>query len=91
MIDLATRPTRTERVLAQRNADSMILLSPSSGHYYTLDEVGARIWELCDGSREVSSVVEALYAEYDAPLETIKQDVVELLDDLAREQLVTFV
>lgn len=90
MIDLATRPTRTERVLAQRNADSMILLSPTSGHYYTLDEVGARVWDLCDGSRPVAGVVETVYAEYDAPLETITDDVVELLDDLAREQLVSF-
>ena len=87
MIALDSRPSRSQQVLAQPNAESLILLNPEDGQYYTLDEVGARVWELCDGSRAVTEVVSTIYAEYDAPLAAIQGDVVELLDDLTRENL----
>ena len=85
---LETRPARSQRVLAQPSAGTLVLLHPDSGEYYTLDEVGSRVWDLCDGSRRVADVVEVIHAEFDAPLETIRDDVLELLDDLAREHLV---
>jgi coenzyme PQQ synthesis protein D (PqqD) len=88
MIALDIRPLRANGILAQRNADSLILLNPDSGQYFTLDEVGARVWELCDGSHPVAEVVSTLHAEYDAPVKSIQTDVLELLEDLAREQLV---
>jgi hypothetical protein len=91
MIALEIRPMRADGILAQRSADSLILLNPDSGQYYTLDEVGARVWELCDGSHCVVEVVSAVHAEYDAPLKSIQTDVLELLEDLAREQLVATV
>ena len=87
MITLESRPTRADCILAQPNAESLILLNPQDGHYYTLDEVGARVWELCDGTRAVADVVSTLHSEYEAPLSTIQADVVELLDDLEREKL----
>jgi hypothetical protein len=88
MIASETRPVRLQHVLAQRSAESMILLNPQSGHYYTLDEIGARIWDLCDGTRCVDDVVTSIHAEYDAPVATIRSDVLEILADLAHENLV---
>jgi Coenzyme PQQ synthesis protein D (PqqD) len=38
-------------------------------------------------SRRILAVVSAIHAEYDAPLATIQRDVLELLDDLTREEL----
>ncbi len=87
MIALESLPARSDRILAQRSADSIILLNPQDGRYYTLDEVAARIWELCDGTRCVADVVALVHAEYDAPIDTIRGDVVELLQELVREQL----
>jgi hypothetical protein len=84
-------PMRVEGIVAQRTDDSLILLNPDSGHYYTLDEVGARVWDLCDGSHRVAEVVSSVHAEYDAPLNAIQTDVLELLDDLASERLVATV
>jgi len=91
MTALEIRPTQANGILAQRNADSLILLNPESGQYFTLDEVGTRVWELCDGRHRVAEVVSKLHAEYDAPLGAIQADVLELLDDLIREQLVATV
>jgi len=88
MHTIETRPARAERILAQKNGDTLILLSPRSGQYFTLDEVGARVWDLCDGQRRVADLVSIVHAEFDAPMETIQADILELLDDLTGEQLV---
>ncbi len=88
MVHLESRPIRAERVLAQRSVETLILLNPESGQYYTLDEVGARIWDLCDGSRQVTDLVSAIHAEFDAPVAEISADLMELLADLARDKLV---
>jgi hypothetical protein len=86
--DGESRPIRSEQVLAQTSGDTVVLLHPDSGEYYTLDEVGARVWELCDGTRSTAELVEVLCREYDAPAETIRADVLELLAELVDEKLV---
>ncbi len=88
MIGLESRPRRNEPILAKQVKDDLILLDPRNGEYYTLDEVGGRIWALCDGERTVSDIAAIISQEYDAPAETIEADVVELLRDLANGQLV---
>jgi len=75
-------------VLAQRAAESLMLLNTQSGEYYTLDEVGIRVWELCDGTRSVDDIAAVISSEYEASPETIGADVRVLLADLAAERLV---
>jgi hypothetical protein len=89
MLDVQSHPRRREGVLARPGKDTLILLDPHGGQYYTLDEVGARIWDLCDGSRAVSAIVAMIVEDYDAPAETIQADVLELLADLVSEKLLT--
>jgi len=67
----------------------MILLKLPQGSYFTLDEVGRRIWELCDGTKRVVEIISAIGTEYDAPLETVEADVLELLGELQAEGLLT--
>ena len=88
-MDADSRPQRRSDVLAQTAGDTVILLTPDSGEYFTLNEVGGRIWELADGSRSVAEIVAALAEEYEAPLEEIQADVLEVLGELAEERLVS--
>ena len=81
-------PRRAEGVLARKGAKELILLDPDSGAYFTLDEVGARVWELCDGTRAVDEIAAILATEYDAPQDAISADIEELIEDLAGEKLV---
>jgi hypothetical protein len=61
-------------VIAQPSGESLVLFHMSSGKYYSLNELGARIWELCDGSRSFGEIVGLVEAEYDAPPEVILED-----------------
>jgi len=88
MFDSDTRLRQKEGLLAQRAADTRVLLDPADGRYYALDEVSGRVWDLCDGTRTVAQVVETLCAEYEAPAETIEADVQEFLADLSADGLV---
>ena len=65
-----------------------VLLDIDSGEYFSLNEVGGRVWELCDGSRSVAVIAEVLCAEYDVPPETAIADARELLESLAGAGLV---
>ena len=78
---------RHPQVISQRGADAIVLLSLSHGRYYTLKGVGARAWELCDGTRNRSEVGAAIGREYDVPLERVDTDLAELIDDLVSEEL----
>jgi hypothetical protein len=88
-INLQSRPVRVERLLSHKGDEELVLLDPEDGSYYTLDEVGARIWELADGTRTAAQIAEALDAEFDAPLEEIQADLLELLAELAASGLVS--
>jgi len=87
MIDARSRPRRRERVLTQTAAGTLVLLDLDGGQYYSLDEVSARVWELCDGEHGVDGIVEAISAEYDAPVETIYEDVLAFLEEMLDEKL----
>jgi coenzyme PQQ biosynthesis protein PqqD len=58
------------------------------GSYYALNEVGNRIWELCDGRHGVAQLVSMLAKEYDAPAEIIETDILEVLEDLRSKNLI---
>ena len=80
-------PRRQEGILAREAHGQTVLLRLGDGGYYALDEVGAMIWELCDGARGVDEIVERLCSEFDAPQATVRADVCEFVEDLRRERL----
>jgi hypothetical protein len=88
MIEARSRPRRRERVLTQTAAGTLVLLDLDGGEYYSLDEVSARVWEMCDGEHGVGGIVETISAEYDAPAETIYEDVLAFLEEMLDEKLV---
>lgn len=87
-MDVDDRPCRAERVVWRRGEEGVVLLDPDDGRYYALDDVGGRIWELCDEGRSVAEIGAALAHEYDASAPVIAADALDLLQELEREGLV---
>ena len=88
MITAESRFRRRDRVLIQSVAGKQVLLDLDDGQYYALDEVSGRIWDLCDGTNSVAAVVDAVCRDYDAPAETVEEDVVAFLGEMVEEKLV---
>ena len=73
---------RDEDVIAQPNGVGLVLFHMTSGNYYSLNEMGTRIWELCDGSRSLDEIVDLLESEYEAPREVVLKDCSALAAEL---------
>jgi len=80
-------PRQAARVVAQQAAGQWVLLDVASGQYYGLDQVGGRIWQLCDGTRNVRQIAQAVSDEYDADGQSVEDDVAGLVSELVSESL----
>jgi len=58
----------------------VVLIEPRTLH--RLNEVGTRVWELCDG-RDVASIVDAIVEEFEVEREVASNDVCEFLTQLS--------
>ena len=83
-------PKASGDVLVQKTAERVVLLDTRRGEYYSLDDVGARIWELCDGRRSRADIVELLTDEYEVEPAVLESDLDDLLSKLARAKLLSF-
>ena len=76
-----------EGVLVQEAHGQTVLLRMEDGAYFTLEEVGAEVWRLCDGERDLDAIVAAVCELFDAPAEVIRADVRAFVDDMVGERL----
>ena len=89
-----TAPGAPERLMPAPQVVSVIqdtdtaLLDVRSERYFTLNEVGTRIWAWLAEGTEVSMIVELLAEEYDAPMSAIEADTRALLTALRKAGLV---
>jgi hypothetical protein len=87
MLNSESSPCRLDTILMQEAVGSHVLLNPVSGQCFALDDIGTLIWSLCDGAHRVADIVAAIVSEYDAPVETVTADTLELLQHLSHEKL----
>jgi Coenzyme PQQ synthesis protein D (PqqD) len=69
-------------------AGEAAILSLTSGVYYSLDPVGARVWNLIQRPRTVHDIRDMLLQEYDVEAERCERDLLALLRELAAEGLI---
>lgn len=83
-MDLTSRPEQNPDTAARTIDDAMYVLDPETSRLHAFNEVGARIWELLDGRRDLAAIAALIAAEYQADPAVIEADVLEfaaLLDE----------
>lgn len=78
-----------DSVLFQELQGEAVLLNLNTGVYLGLDKVGARIWQLLEEHDVLSKVVEAMLREYDVTEERCRQDLLNLVEKMEDQGLVT--
>ena len=78
---------RSDRIVSRKIIDELILVSIRTNvaemeYLYTVNEVGARVYELIDGKRSLRAIVEAIMAEFDVAFETAESDVRDFISQL---------
>lgn len=75
--------------LVSANLDGeVVILGFQSGSYYSLDQVGAFVWDRLQQPQQVSQIRDAILNEYDIDVQQCEQDLLDLLNRLANRQLV---
>jgi hypothetical protein len=76
-----------DHVLSRRVGNETVLLSLEDEHYYGLDGVGTRLWEIIGDRTTFGEAVGALLAEYEVERDVLMRDVTAIVLDLRRNGL----
>lgn len=76
-----------EGVLFRDLGEEAVLLELKTGQYYSLNEVGTRMWRLLAEHGSIASVVLELNGEYEVAEEQLRKDVEGFVDILASRGL----
>ena len=83
--------TVSSHVRATYTADGAALLDIDKGMFYSLNEVGARIWVTIESSSTgitLESIVGALETHYQIPRQQLERDTTKCLENLHRMKLI---
>jgi hypothetical protein len=87
MMEMHSVFCKNEDVVSRKIVDELILVPIRKSvadmeSLYTLNEVGARVYELVDGERSVRDICTVIVEEFDVSTEKAEADVVEFLEQL---------
>jgi hypothetical protein len=85
---MVTRFAHARHVKSAVHGDRTVLLDLRRERYYSLDDVGTRVWALLGDGADVPVIVARLAEEFDAPADRIAADVDAFLRRLADEMKV---
>ena len=74
--------------MARTVDDEVVILHVPSGEYYSLNPVGAFIWERIEAGTDRDALADAVSSAFDVDREIAAADIDALLTDLAAAQLV---
>ncbi len=85
---------RSQDVVSRKIVDEVILVpirrrGEDVESLYTLNEVGARIWESIDGTRPVQEIRDLIVAEFDVTGAQAEADLLTLLEQLGQIGAIT--
>ena len=87
-MDLSTNLTRSEKIVFTQLDDTIVMMDVEEGHYYELDPIATRIWELIAEGATVGAICDALVEQYEVDPQECRQDTLEFLERAAERGLV---
>lgn len=84
---------KSDSIVSRKIADEFILVPIRQNvgdleSIYTLNEVGARIWELIDGKMEVREIKEKIVGEFEVTPEKAEKDIILYLQQLEKAKAI---
>ena len=82
-IDQKIVPRRSDRLAARTIEGKAVLVVLDAHALHTLNEVGTRVFELCDGTHDVQAIVAAIVREFEVEPVVAQEDVQRFLRELS--------
>ena len=86
-ISFEDRVTIPKGVLLSAVEGESVLLNLESERYFGLDEVGTRMFSVLTESNSIQVAYEVLLDEYDVDAESLRSDLISLIDNLVDQGL----
>lgn len=86
-----TTVVRSDDFLASTVDDELVMISLEQGHYYALDDIGSRVWELLVTPMTVASLCAQLQPQFAVAPERCEADVLSFLSELREEGMIQVV
>lgn len=90
-INLNTTVVRSTHILASPVDNALVMLDVEGGHYFSLDPIGADIWERLTEPVQVADLCAQLGQTYDVAATVCHNDVLNLLNDMSTDKLLVIV
>lgn len=87
-LSLATVVSASPNQVHSRVGDDLVILDLDRSLYYSLDPVGARVFELVQEPMRLDAIVDTIVAEFEVDAPTARADVLALMDTLVAQKLV---
>ena len=87
-ISFSDRVKIPDDVLISKLQEESVILNLDSERYYGLDDVGTRIMSVLTTSESIEVAYQTLLKEYDVDPQTLRQDLLELVQNLADQGLI---
>ena len=88
MLNMDSYPIPNSSVRGRQLDNEAVVVLPEKGEVKVLNEVGARIWALADGSRSVREIAATICAEYNVTQDEAEADTLSFIADLAAKGMV---
>jgi hypothetical protein len=88
-ISFSQRVIAPEDVLVRELEGQSVLLNLETEQYFSLDEVGTRMWALLTESGSIQAAYDSLLAEYDVTPDLLRSDLTTLIERLQEKGLLT--
>jgi hypothetical protein len=88
-MDLQERLSIPPEVMARQVGEETVILHLTSGNYFGLNAVGARVWQLISQGVPRAGICEALLPDYDVAREDLERDIERLIHDLLGQGLIS--
>lgn len=84
-ISFSDRVRVPDDVLISNLQEESVILNLDSERYYGLDDVGTRFISVLNSSDSIEAAYEMLRDEYDVDAHSLRQDLLELVEDLVKQ------
>ena len=83
-ISIRAYPVQVPGVVSRVVGEEAVLVQPELAKVKVLNEVGARIWSLADGTRTIEQITTLLCEEYQVDAIQAQSDVLEFIGELVK-------
>jgi hypothetical protein len=87
-LDISALVQRSANQVACDMGSEVVILDLTSGMYYGLDDLGARIWSLIEHPASLGTIRDAIMTDYDVDAATCERDILTFVQQMKSVGLV---